>query len=315
MKLSEMYKLAVDMGIKADPRGKKGAEKVLEDNKKTFEDLSKKKKEFYDKERLNNPYSDTRILYNPKEERDIKKIISGIDIDDGELIAARQLGDVDAAVAHHPEGAALAGLDDVMHMQADVLNQYGVPINVAEALLHKRITEVSRGLSPGNHYRVVEIARLLDMPFMCTHTVTDNLAYQFLKDLMEDNEPYKVKDIFDLLLDVPEYREAQKMGFGPTLFAGKKENRTGKIAITEVTGGTEGAHDIYEKMANAGIGTVIAMHQSEKHRSYAEKAHLNVVIAGHMSSDSVGMNHLLDAYEKKGVEIVQCGGLIRVSRN
>ena len=99
------------------------------------------------------------------------------------------------------------------------------------------------------------------------------------------------------------------------LFAGKNDNRAGKIAITEVTGGTEGAHDIYEKMANAGIGTVIGMHQSEKHVKFAEEAHINVVIAGHMSSDSIGFNIFLDTLEERGVEIVPCSGLLRVNRS
>ena len=81
-----------------------------------------------------------------------------------------------------------------------------------------------------------------------------------------------------------------------------------------ITGGTEGSHDIYEKMANAGVGTVIAMHQSEKHRNFAEKAHVNVVIAGHMSSDSIGLNLFLDKLEEREISIVPCSGLIRVSR-
>ena len=68
-------------------------------------------------------------------------------------------------------------------------------------------------------------------------------------------------------------------------------------------------------MANAGIGTTIAMHQSEKHRESAEKAHINVVIAGHISSDSIGMNLILDQLEKKGIEIIPFGGLTRFSRN
>jgi hypothetical protein len=62
------------------------------------------------------------------------------------------------------------------------------------------------------------------------------------------------------------------------------------------------------------VGTVIAMHQSEEHKKEAEKAHINVVIAGHISSDSVGMNLFLDELEKKGIEIIPCSGLIRVSR-
>ena len=67
-------------------------------------------------------------------------------------------------------------------------------------------------------------------------------------------------------------------------------------------------------MSQAGIGTVIAMHIGEDHRKEAEKAHINVVIAGHISSDSIGMNLFLDELEKKGIEIVPCSGLIRVSR-
>jgi putative NIF3 family GTP cyclohydrolase 1 type 2 len=82
-----------------------------------------------------------------------------------------------------------------------------------------------------------------------------------------------------------------------------------------MTGGTEGSKEIYQAMANAGIGTVVGMHQSEDHRKNAEKAHINVVVAGHISSDSVGMNIILDELEKKGVEIVAFGGLTRYSRS
>ncbi|MBI2462901.1 MAG: NGG1p interacting factor NIF3 [Candidatus Spechtbacteria bacterium] len=314
MKLQDIYKQAVDLGMKADPRGEQGARRVLEENRKAYEAMKEKDKAYYDMERLENPYSDTRILYGGSD-REIKKVMVGIDIDDGELIIAKQLGNVEACIAHHPEGIALAGLDDVMHMQADVLNDYGVPINVAEAMLNKRILEVTRNLSPGNHYRVVEIARLADMPFMCTHTVTDNMAFQFLKNLVETKKPYRVGEVFDMLMEVPEYKQATRMGFGPQLFAGNRENRAGIIAVTEITGGTEGAPDIYEKMAQAGVGTVIAMHQSEKHREFADQAHINVIVAGHMSSDSIGMNLFLDTLEEKGVAIEPCGGLIRNSRN
>ena len=81
-----------------------------------------------------------------------------------------------------------------------------------------------------------------------------------------------------------------------------------------MTGGTEGAPEIYEKLSQAGVGTVVGMHLSEQHRLEAEKASLNVVIAGHISSDSIGMNLFLDWVEKEGIEILSCSGLIRVSR-
>ena len=67
-------------------------------------------------------------------------------------------------------------------------------------------------------------------------------------------------------------------------------------------------------MAIAGIGTIIGMHISEEHKKEAEAANINVVISGHMSSDSLGINLFLDELEKREIEIVPCSGLIRISR-
>jgi hypothetical protein len=44
-------------------------------------------------------------------------------------------------------------------------------------------------------------------------------------------------------------------------------------------------------------------------------SNINVVICGHCSTDSLGMNLFLDELEKRGIEIVSCSGLIRISRN
>jgi len=67
-------------------------------------------------------------------------------------------------------------------------------------------------------------------------------------------------------------------------------------------------------MSQYGIGTIIGMHMSEEHRKEAEKAHINVVIAGHMASDSLGLNLFLDELEKRGIKVVPVSGLIRVKR-
>jgi len=191
---------------------------------------------------------------------------------------------------------------------------YGVPINIAEGVQRERIGEVSRGVSASNHYRVIDMARLLNISYLNLHTPCDNLVAKFLKEKIDKARPEYVSDVLKLLKEIPEYKEAIKLGAGPRLFAGEPNNRCGKIAVTEITGGTEGSPKIYEKMAAAGIGTVIAMHQSEEHKKEAAAAHINVVIAGHISSDSIGMNLFLDQLEKKGVKIIPCSGLIRVSR-
>jgi len=316
MTIQEIYNLAVKLGIENDLRGKQAVLKHLKRVKEKYEKLPKEKKANFDLEKLTNPYSDTRILYESKKEKEIKKVLVGIDMEGEELLLADKLG-VDLVIAHHPEGKAYANVHEVMHLQAEVLAKYGVPINIAESVLRPRISEVSRGVAPINHQRAVDMARLLDMNFMCAHTVCDNLVANFLKKEIDkkSKDLEYVEEVMNLLRSIPEYREAEKMGAGPRLFAGSEENRAGKIALTEITGGTEGSPKIYEKMAQAGIGTIIGMHMSEMHKKEADKAHINAVMAGHMSSDSIGVNLFLDQLEKKGLQIIPTSGLIRVSRN
>ena len=313
MKTKDIYNLAIQMGIESDFRGENEVRKFLDRKKKKYEEMSESKKKFFDLEALENPYLDSRI-YNIAEDKEVRKIMAGIDIGPAELLIADKIGDIDLVIAHHPVGRGLSHLSDVMDLQCDVLNHYGVPINIAEGLMKERISEVARGVSPINHQRTVDAARLLKINLMNSHTPCDNLVAKFLKNLIDQKKPERVSDLIDLLMEIPEYQEAVKIGAGPKIFVGAPENRCGKIALTEITGGTEGSAKLYEKMATAGIGTVVGMHISEKHKKEAEDAHLNVVIAGHMSSDSIGVNLFLDELEKQGIEIVPCSGLIRVSR-
>jgi len=314
MKIKQIYNLAIEMGKKADFRGISGVKKVLERKKEKFEKLSKKEKEFFDIEMLENPYSDSRIL-NIAKDKEIKKVLVGIDIDTAELLIAKEIGDIDLIISHHPLGKGLATLSEVMELQCDVLNSYGVPINIAEGLMRERISEVARGLNRVNHQKTVDAAKILGFNLICLHTVCDNLAADFLKNKTEKAKNLtRLEDLLEFLKEIPEYKESAKLGSGPKIFVGNKENRCGKIAITEVTGGTEGSPKLYEKMAIAGIGTIIGMHMEEEQKREAEAAHINVVIAGHMSSDSLGVNLLLDKLEKKGIKIVPCSGLIRVKR-
>lgn len=313
MKVQEIHNLFTKMGMENDLRGKENVQKFLDNKKSKFLKLSLKEQEEFDRESLENPYMDSGV-FNVSEDKEIKKVLVGIDIEPAEILLSKQLGNIDLTIAHHPEGRGLAQLADVMHLQADVLSQYGVPINVAEALMQVRISEVARGVNAINHQRTIDMAKILGVNFMAVHTPADNMAARFVKNLIEEKKPEYVSEVLDLLKTQPEYKEAMKIGVGPKVFVGSPENKTGKIAVTEFTGGTEGSPKIYEKMSQAGIGTVIAMHTSEEHRKEAEAAHINIVIAGHMSSDSLGMNLLMDELERQGIEIVPCSGFTRFSR-
>jgi putative NIF3 family GTP cyclohydrolase 1 type 2 len=313
MKIQEIHDLAIKMGTEVDFRGVEGVKKLLDNKKKKFESLSEKAKREFDTEALTNPYLDSGI-YNIAEDKEIKKVLVGIDIGPEEILIAKELGDIDLVIAHHPVGKGLAQLADVMDLQCDVCNYYGVPINVAEGLMRERISEVARGVNSSNHQRTVDAAKLMGVNLMNSHTPCDNLAAKFLKNLVEEKKPERVSELIELLKELPEYKEAMKIGVGPKIFVGGPENRCGKIALSEITGGTEGSPKLYEKMSQAGVGTVVGMHISEEHKKEAELAHVNIVIAGHISSDSLGVNLLMDELERQGIEIVPCSGFTRFSR-
>lgn len=317
MTLGDIYKKAVEMGIKADPRGEGGVKKLLARRKKEYEELSAGKKKEFDPEDLVNPYTDSRIFLGSTN-LEVDCLMAGIDIGAAEVLLADRLNQkgngIDLLLTHHPEGSSLASLHEVMDVQADVWAKYGVPINIAEGVMHDRISEVHRKISPVNHNEAVDAARLLGLAFMGTHTITDNLVHTYMEQLFTKTKPYTVGDVLDILKKEPEYQEAMKGKAGPMIFAGDPKNRAGHVAPIEFTGGTEPSHIIYEKLAMAGVGTVVGMHAGEEHRKEAIKHHINLVIAGHMSSDSLGMNLFLDVIEKNGVKIIPCSGFIRVRR-
>lgn len=318
MRLSALYEFVVERGIENDPRSREEVKKELERQKTKFDKFSSVEKEEFDQEKLRNPYSDTRIL-NGEGNEEIKSILVGIDIESAELILAdilRKRGkSVNLVLSHHPAGRAYASFYEVMSMQADVLSKFGVPINIAEGITEPRIKEVARKVQPRNHMRSVDTAKLLNLPFMCVHTPADNCVSRYLQKLFDEKKPERLEEVLEILKQEPEYKSAVKDGYGPSILSGSKERRVGKIFV-DMTGGTEGSVEVMEKLAYSGVGTIVSMHLSEEHYKNAEKYHLNVVVAGHISSDNLGLNLLLDGVERKfgKLDIISCSGFLRYLR-
>lgn len=315
MKIKDIYTKAVQYGIELDPRGKAEVEKELKKTKKEFDELKDADKKNFDAENLTNPYPDTRMLYGSPD-TEVKAVLVGIDMEVGEILLADRLRSggklIDLIISHHPEGRALAALYAVMGMQSGILLKYGVPINVAEDIMAERIGEVERRLLPVNHTRAIDAARLLDIPFICIHTPSDNAVTNYLQKIFDKEKPDSVSDIVDILKNIPEYKDAMDEKAGPKIVVGSEKRKAGKIFV-DMTGGTGGSKNVFEKLSTAGVGTVVGMHIGEDHKKEAEKHHVNVVIAGHMSSDNLGMNLLLDRI-LDGVEVFQTSGFRRFSR-
>lgn len=289
MKLSYLYSQIVKFGKDRDPRVKS---------------------------RINS-FEDSALLYG-RPDTDIKKIMVGIDIDVGELLLAdriRRIDGLDLVISHHPQGSAYAVFYEVMKLQVDMLVRVGIDRKVAEALIDERKREVERRVLPANHMRSTDAARLLDLPFMCVHTPADNHVSCFIEKLLNKEKPKRVENIVDILNEIPEYKSAAQDSLGPRIIMGNPKRPVGKIFM-EMTGGTEGSKDVYDKMYRAGIRTLVSMHLSEEHFKKVRDANLNVVIAGHISSDTLGLNLILDRIEKEEkLETVNCSGFRRFRRN
>jgi len=318
MKLGEIYDLAIKMAIETDPRPKKEILEDLKELNKKYKKMSKEEKIGFDLDRLKNPYADSRVLAGDLEQ-EISCILTGIDMETTEILMANELNKkgkkIDLVLAHHPEGHALQGLADAMKLQEHVMEAAGVPLNITEKVLAPRIAEVKRALHADNFNRVAMAAEFMGIAFACFHTLADNQVYAFLEKHISQKKHRKIKDVLKALLKIPEYKISAKQGNKPEVVSGSEDSYAGKIVATEMTGGTSGSEKIFEKLEHAGVGTILSMHCGEKHRKMAEKHHINVIVAGHMASDSIGMNLLLDEFEKRGVKIIPASGLMRVSRN
>ena len=317
MKLTDIYKSIIEQGIKHDPRGANGVKNYLSKVKKEYNKLSAKEKQDFDNEKLTNPYSDTRLLYGTGN-KEVKNILVGIDMETPELLLAEALRrkgkKIDLVLSHHPQGFARSIFHEVMNVQLDILKSLGLPEKKVKKLLDERMSEVMRKGLAANAMRPLDCARLLDIPFMCAHTVADNCVAGYLTKLFKNKKPSTVGDIIELLLKEPEYKYAVSTNAGPKLLLGKPSNRCGKIAL-EMTGGTEGSKKIFPDLVKAGVKTIVGMHMSEEHYKKAKKHSINVLIAGHISSDNLGINLLLDAVDKKKkLNIIECSGFKRIRR-
>ena len=316
MKLGEIYRKIVTMGINADPRGKERVNQNLENSSKALEKLEGRKKELADRDVTWNPYTDCRLLYGD-DNREVNSLLCGIDIGTGEIVLADRLTQkgeqVDLVLAHHPHGIGISNLDYVMRIQPEQWAAVGVPIAQAESAMAERIREVHELTKPRNHTQTIDAARLLDIPFMCSHTPADSLGYQFLTKYLKEKNPSTLGDLVNLLLEIPEYQEAEKVGAGPEILVGKDSGSVGEKFVF-FTGGTSAGPKSIPKLARAGVSTIVTMHMPPEIKKACEEEGLYVVIAGHDSSDSIGMNLILDELEKEGIKTYACSGFTRNKR-
>ena len=117
-----------------------------------------------------------------------------------------------------------------------------------------------------------------------------------------------------MLKAMPEYADGLKKNAGPRILVGDPNVKAGRVFV-DMTGGTEGPKKVFARLSQAGVGTIVSMHLSEAHFKAAKGEHINVIIAGHIASDTMGLNLLLDEVEKlERIRVIPCSGFVRVKR-
>ncbi|HET6351228.1 MAG TPA: NGG1p interacting factor NIF3 [Coriobacteriia bacterium] len=318
MRLRDIYDTCVAAGRAVDARSEAEIDRVLAEAKRHYEKLDEGDKQFFDVEKLKNPYSDTRIETGDPD-AEVRGLLVGIDMEVSEVLLADRLREkgmtIDLVFAHHPEGPGFANLHEVMYMQADLWAAQGVSIAAADNLIGPRAAEIRRRIMPNNFWRTIQAAEHLGFAMMSCHTPADNHVNRFVQDFLDERKPATLEQIVKVLREIPEYADAARKGYGPELILGDEDSRPGRIVV-DMTGGTEGPTDALDRLSQAGVGTLVGMHYSEEHRKRADDLKMNLVIAGHISSDVLGMNLILDHIEKLGpVDIICTSGMVRVKRS
>ena len=127
-------------------------------------------------------------------------------------------------------------------------------------------------------------------------------------DALTKDKPFTtLQDVVDVLNEFPEVRGALQ---DPAIRVGEPGSYAGKVCVL-FAGVTGGGAQVYNTFFDYGVGTLIVMHMPEDDiKAVAEHNKGNVIIAGHMASDSIGFNRVLDAWQAEGLEVTRIGGLV-----
>jgi len=249
--------------------------------------------------------ADSAIYVKGKE---IKKILFGIDAGVPELLLAKQMR-CDAVISHHPQGgSAILNFHKMFERHAELMIKAGVPKKEAEQAVRKKRDALEVENHSRNYDHNVSIARLLKMPYMNIHAPLDEIGRQRMtkqvKLATEKDPKATVSDIVASLQRLSEFKNAQT---AIRIRLGKASNKAGKVVVSHAAG-TNGGYEVAKTFFKYGVGTLIYIHVSS-----ADLEHLradgmkNLIVTGHISSDSVGINPFLAALEEKGISVARIG--------
>ncbi|MFQ6068451.1 MAG: hypothetical protein ACE5KD_02800 [Candidatus Bathyarchaeia archaeon] len=240
------------------------------------------------------------------EGKNIRKVLFGIDADIPELFLAKQLG-YDAVISHHPKGGlAVINFHRVFSRHIQQMVNAGVPKYEAEEAVRKKLTALEAEMHAKNYSHAVDAARLLNMPYMNVHTPLDELGRKKMtqKIRCEIGKDATVGDIISVLKKLPEFKKAKT---DIKACVGNTANLAGKIVVSHGAG-TNGGYEIAKTYFKHGINTLIYIHISPVDLEKLKADGVgNLIITGHIASDSLGINPYIKELENRDVSVTRLG--------
>lgn len=238
--------------------------------------------------------------------RNIKKVLFGIDAGAPEILLAKQLG-CDAVIAHHPiGGTAAVNVYQVFKRHIKQMVSAGIPKDEAEKAASKKLEQLEVEAHIRNYEHAVDVARLLKMPYMNIHTPLDEVGRRKMSEQISSRiqKNSTVQDVVSALKELPEFKNATTE---IKIRLGKAENPAGKVMVSHGAG-TNGGYEIAKAYFKHGVGTLIYIHISpgDLERLKADGKG-NLIVTGHIASDSVGINPFIHELEKKDVSVTTIG--------
>jgi len=241
----------------------------------------------------------------------IRKVLFGVDIGSAELIIAKDQG-YDAVIAHHPAGgrARLEGWK-VFEKHVDQMIEAGVPESDAKEAIRKKISTLEVETHSANYDHVPSVARHLKMPFMNIHNPLDELGRRHIVEVIQRqrsvNRDATVADLIGSIRTIPEFQQASTE---VKLRHGALSSRAGRTVFSHAAY-TNGGYEVAKTYYKHGIDTVIYIHVSETDLAKLRVDGVgNLIVTGHIASDSVGINPFLLELRKRGIKVDSIGGIV-----
>lgn len=241
---------------------------------------------------------------------DIKKVMLGIDIRAPEVKIAADMG-FDAAISHHPTGGqARLQFYKALYRHVDQLTAAGVPLNTGQAIIDDLAEEHGVMAAMSNYDHDPSVARLLDMPYM-NNTPLDEIGRRRLQTAADELPATDtVADLIShFLASFGEFRNAETE---IELRMGKLDNAIGKVVMSHAAG-TNGGYPVAKAYFDHGVDTVIYIHcrPSDSKKLIEEFGdRVNLIVTGHIVSDSIGINPYIDRLREEGIEVTTLSGII-----